>query len=131
MIAVVVPVMEDGKMGVLAIRRGWTGFGGGEIALPGGFIEFGESWQHAAVREVREETNVEITLSSLKIINAHSVQGGKRIIISCYCAPIHAPLAEFQPNEEILERLVLTEPRPLIFASHTEVLSQFFQNQFT
>lgn len=31
-------------------------------AIPGGFIEYGESAEEAAVREAKEETNLEITL---------------------------------------------------------------------
>ena len=46
----------DGK--VLLIRRKNPPYG---WALPGGFIEYGESAEEAAVREIREETGIRIT----------------------------------------------------------------------
>ena len=55
-------------MGVLVMRRGRVllgrrrgSHGVGDYAAPGGHIEFGESFEQAARREVREETGLEIT----------------------------------------------------------------------
>ncbi len=48
--------------GVLLVERGRPPYG---HALPGGFIEEGESAEQAAVREALEETGLNITLDSL------------------------------------------------------------------
>lgn len=50
----------DGKLGIVLIERknppsGW--------ALPGGFVDYGESLEDAARREAREETSLDVTLS--------------------------------------------------------------------
>lgn len=50
-------LIEEGK--VLLVRRGrppWKG----RWALPGGFVEIGESCEHAVVRECQEETRISV-----------------------------------------------------------------------
>jgi len=61
-------------MGVLVMRRGRVllgrrrgSHGEGCYAAPGGHIEFGESFEQAARREVREETGLEI--ADLKLLS--------------------------------------------------------------
>ena len=51
--------MENG--GIILIKRKNPPFG---WALPGGFVDYGESLEEAAVREAREETSLEITLTT-------------------------------------------------------------------
>jgi 8-oxo-dGTP diphosphatase len=56
-VGVGVVVVRDGRV-LVGRRRG--SHGGGTWALPGGHLEFGESVEDCARREVREETGLEI-----------------------------------------------------------------------
>jgi len=53
--------------GVVLIKRKNPPFG---WALPGGFVDYGESAEHAAVREAQEETSLEV--SDLKLFGVYS-----------------------------------------------------------
>ena len=53
----------------------------GRLALPGGFMELGETWQQACTRELWEETSIEVLASEVELFDVHSVEGGERVII--------------------------------------------------
>ena len=55
-------VIHDDSRGIVLIRRKNPPLG---MALPGGFIEEGESAEHAAVREMKEETGLDIILEGV------------------------------------------------------------------
>lgn len=47
------------KDGIILIKRKNPPFG---WALPGGFVDYGESLEHAAIREAKEETGLDVKL---------------------------------------------------------------------
>jgi 8-oxo-dGTP diphosphatase len=52
-------IIEFGNQGLVLIERAKAPWG---WALPGGFVDYGESLEDAARREAREETSLEVTL---------------------------------------------------------------------
>lgn len=62
-----VDVIIELEGGIVLIERRNEPFG---WALPGGFVDYGESLESAAVREAREETSLEI--SDLRLLGCYS-----------------------------------------------------------
>lgn len=122
-VAVVVQPVGDG---LLVVRRGIPP-ARDRLALPGGFIEVGETWQQAAVRELREETGVDQDASDVRLVDALSALDGMLLVFGE--VPPLASLPAFVPNEETLALEVMTGPAELGFPLHTEVANDWFASR--
>jgi 8-oxo-dGTP diphosphatase len=71
-------VWKDGKF---LVQQRYGAHGQGTWTIPGGHLEFGESWAECAIREVREETGMEITnVRFLAVTNDMFSEKGKHFI---------------------------------------------------
>ena len=112
--------------GLLVVRRGIEP-GRGRLALPGGFINFGESWQAACAREVNEETGVVIDPGLVLAFSVRSAPDGTLLVFGLAAPFRREELPPFKLDAETLECLVLTTPAELAFSLHTAVVADYFK----
>ena len=119
---VLVPVAGGG---LLAVRRGIQPKLG-MLALPGGYIGLGETWQEAGAREVREETGVRVDPAGIEDFRVRSAPDGT-VLVFGLARPVPAEeLARFEPSEEATELVVLRAPSELAFSLHTDAAHTYF-----
>jgi ADP-ribose pyrophosphatase YjhB (NUDIX family) len=125
---VLTPVTLPGaRPGLIVIRRAIPPRIG-ELALPGGFIDYGETWQAAGARELFEETGVQIDPAEISVFDVYSAPDNTLIVFGLAQPRSADSLPPFSPNDESLERLILTEPGAMAFSSHTEMMRRYFQS---
>ncbi|WP_433533821.1 NUDIX domain-containing protein [Micromonospora sp. CA-249363] len=119
----VLPVRTAAGLGVVVVRRAIEP-ARGLLALPGGFIEYGEEWSDALVRELWEETGLVANAGDARLLAVWGApQGGTMMIFGVLPERAAEDLPPSQPTEEATEWLVLTEPVQLAFSTHTRVLA--------
>ena len=118
-VAVLAVPVED--LGVLMVRRTEAPVG---LALPSGYIEYGERWQDAAARELAEETGIRVEADAIRELKVCSGEDGT-LLVFCTSPPItSAELAAFSPSPEASELVVVDTPRDdVVFPLDAEVIA--------
>jgi len=113
--------------GVLLVRRNIEPQIG-QLALPGGYMNLGETWQQAGARELFEETGIIIRPAEVSEFRVKSAPGGTTLLVFGVAPAMRSQdLPEFVPNEETQEVCVITVPQELAFLTHTEALREYFE----
>lgn len=113
-----------GKLGLLIQRRNIDPQKG-NWALTSGYINHGEDWRSAAVRESLEELKLTTNPNKFSLHDVVSGKNNSSLLIFCSyrdSIPIEI-LSSFQPNEEVQALDIMWEDKELAFPSHTEAAS--------
>nr|WP_307819043.1 NUDIX domain-containing protein [Streptomyces sabulosicollis] len=111
----------SGGLGVVVVRRAIEP-ALGRLALPGGYVEVGETWQEGAVRELREETGLEADPGRVRLFDVHSTRDTIEVFA---LLPVRGAdtLPEAEPMPETAGWQVLETPVALAFDGHTTAVA--------
>jgi 8-oxo-dGTP diphosphatase len=117
---------EDGRQGIVFIKRKNPPYG---WALPGGFVDYGESLEQAAVREAKEETSLDIQLQ----FQMHTYSDPKRDPRKHTISTVFIARAKGNPvaQDDAQEIKVISEDEvnfPLAF-DHEKILADYKQRK--
>lgn len=114
---------RDGKQGIVLIKRknpppGW--------ALPGGFVDYGESLEEAARREALEETSLDVTLEYQ--FHTYSAPGRDPRLHTISTVFVATGQGTLRPADDAQEAGVFTAEEitfPLAF-DHRKILDDYY-----
>lgn len=120
-------IIEVAGRGIVLIRRKNPPYG---WALPGGFVDYGESLEEAAVREAKEETSLEVRL--IRQFHTYSDPGrdprGHTVSTVFIARAEGAPrAADDAAGVDIFTKETL--PKELTF-DHAKILEDYFQRRY-
>ncbi|MDH6109024.1 ADP-ribose pyrophosphatase YjhB (NUDIX family) [Kitasatospora sp. MAP12-15] len=120
----------DGGQSLVVIRRTIEP-GYGLLALPGGYVDYGESWQQAAVRELREETGIHARADQVALVATDSDNaGGFLCLFALLPAQDRADLPPSKPTDETEGWQLIDTPVELAFPFHTRVTKSWFDGDY-
>jgi mutator protein MutT len=124
--AVAVILQQNGK--ILLVKRKFEPHAG-DWSLPAGFIEWGEGPEQTAVRETKEETNMDIAVNGLYGVYPGMDYPGHEILLVVYLGEIRG--GELQPGDDALEARWFDFahlPENIAFRIHRKILAALAQN---
>ena len=100
------------------------------FAIPGGFVDYGEAVEHAAIREAKEETGLDVTL----VRQFHVYSDPKRDPRKHTMSVVFIATAQGVPvaDDDAASAGVFTRsnlPVPLCF-DHAQILDDYFQKKY-
>jgi 8-oxo-dGTP diphosphatase len=117
---------EGGRQGIVLINRKNPPYG---WALPGGFVDYGESLEQAAVREAKEETSLDIRLEC----QMHTYSDPKRDPRKHTISTVYIARAKGHPvaRDDAKEVKIFAKDElnfPLAF-DHAKILADYFERK--
>jgi ADP-ribose pyrophosphatase YjhB (NUDIX family) len=118
-------IIEIESKGVLLIKRKNPPYG---WAIPGGFVDYGESLEKAAIREAKEETNLDVKL----VKQFHTFSDPKRDPRHHTISTVYIAKGKGKPKakDDALEIGIFNEsnlPEEIAF-DHRSILTDYFKS---
>ena len=114
-----------GRDGVLMVKRRFEP-AAGAWCLPAGFMEYGETPERCAVRELREETGIIARVTGLFGVYAGFDDPRVRTVLILYSAVRTG--GRLKPGDDAIEAgyfAIAKLPRSIAFESHRRALAEF------
>ncbi len=120
-------IIEVENKGLVLIRRKNPPYG---WAIPGGFVDYGESLEEAAIREAKEETSLDVQL----IRQFHTYSDPQRDPRFCTISTVYIAQAKGTPEgkDDAQEARLFTRdnlPDEMAF-DHEEILKDYFKKRY-
>ena len=127
---VVIMTLRGEELHVLLVKRDVAPYKG-RWAIPGGFVDYGETAEDAAVREALEETGLAVTLVTLLGVYSDPARDPRRHTIST----VYIGAARGTPSgrDDAAEARLFPEdglPSPIAF-DHARILADYFRYKKT
>lgn len=118
-----------GKLGLVILRRGIMPFRG-ELALPSGFVEKGESIEEAASRELWEELHLTSPAEQIRLLDSIPTPHDQTLVFCTTDIILDGvDTVPFVRTAEALSRGVSPTAIDLCFPLHTAAMQEWFRGQ--
>lgn len=122
---ILVPVTDEAGKDSLVIVNRTIEPAYGQPCLPGGYVEVGETWQEAAVRELREESGIVREAADVTLFDVGNAPATLQIF-GILPRQSSSALPPSRPTDETSGWCLLSEPAPLAFPTQSRAVAKYF-----
>ncbi|MBT4824890.1 NUDIX hydrolase [Candidatus Woesearchaeota archaeon] len=114
------------KGGIVLVKRKYPPYG---WSLPGGFIDYGESAENAAIREAKEETNLDIEI--VKQLKAYSDPKRDNRLHCISITFVAEGKGNLKAGDDAKEaKIVMENEIPMLCFDHNKILMDYFNDPY-
>ena len=123
------PVRDASGTGLVVVRRSIEP-SRGRLALPGGFVDVGETWQQAVARELAEETRILADPEEVRLADVLTDLAGHLLVFGLLPERPAAELLPPRPTDETDGWQLIPVPTELGFPLHTQAAAAWFAGRY-